>query len=33
MNGPSEELVEIRKQLTNINARLNQIEKKLKALQ
>lgn len=33
INSPSEELIEIRKQLTNINARLNQIEKKLKALQ
>lgn len=33
MNGPSEELIEIRKQLANINARLNQIDKKMKALQ
>ena len=33
MNGQSEELIEIRKQPANINARLNQIDKKLKALQ
>ena len=33
MNSQSEELIEIRKQLANINAQLNQIDKKLKALQ